>query len=154
MLYCTKQNSFENEIKNIDNKVDIINQNDLQSSNKQEDYQKFKHNFFNDSIFQIKRISFPLRGNSTDYIFDEENLRDTITNTYLIKEKEFYWNKVGWVFLKKINILKEDYLIDENIKSNKVNLKIKSKKDDFIIYFEFVLKDNNWYLTYYSCEWY
>lgn len=72
----------------------------------------------------------------------------------MIKNNKFYWNKNGWIFLKSMKFSKKEFSIDEKISSNNTSLKIKSNYDDFIIYFEFELIQNKWYLSYYSSEWY
>lgn len=148
-IFCCCKNSNDFKVPNVNYQKEEI----VINKNKSESFQEFKSKFFNDSIFQIKRIHFPLRGNSTEYIFDETKLKDTITDEYLIKNSKFYWNKKRWIFLNNINLSKREYLVDEQVNENKVQLKIKSKQDDFTIYFEFEKNKNQWFLVYYSSEW-
>ncbi len=55
-----------------------------------EKFDDFLAHFFCDSIFQISRIDFPLRGMSTEFVFNEEEARDSVGNSFFIKDRKFY----------------------------------------------------------------
>lgn len=98
-----------------------------------EDFQAFHEKFYSDSLFQIRRIEFPLLGNNPN--------GDT---------KPFYWEIDNWRFKKavdpksdQINVL-PFYDMDDVMRERII------VQDAFMIENLFSLIDNKWYLTQYS----
>jgi hypothetical protein len=119
-----------------------------------EDFENFSNLFFDDIDFQLSRIKFPLRGNSTDYVFDENTESDVKNDTFSIVKKKYYWNKQGWVKLNKFKANNDKFKLETIIEEGKITKKIKSADDDFVIIMEFDKIQGQWFLTYYSSEWF
>lgn len=121
----------------------------------QENFEQFKQLFFTDSVFQRSRITFPLRGMSTEYVFDEEETKDTVTSVYMVKDGKFYWQKEKCHTLNVKNLETTEYDKKVTTNKNEISIKYQSKKDDYAIFFIFSLNDKNqWILTEYSDLWY
>jgi hypothetical protein len=119
-----------------------------------EDFEKFCNLFFENINFQLSRIKFPLRGNSTDYVFDENRESDIQNDTFSIVKKKFYWNKKGWVKLNKFKVNNDKFKIETIREQSKIIQKIKSVDSDFVVILEFEKTQSQWFLTYYSSEWF
>lgn len=118
---------------------------------KNENFEKFYKIFLKDSVFQISRINFPLKGRSTEFVFDENEMKDTICDTFIIKDHSFFWNKKGWVSFKgeaNLNEFKKEVVTKKTFKS----VRYVSKTDNFIVFLKFEIIDNKWFLVYYSSE--
>lgn len=141
------QNSNNNEseslIKEIKNeKIEFV---------ENENFENFYKIFLEDSVLQLSRINFPLKGSSTEYVFDENQMKDTICETFTIKNKSFFWNKKGWVYFKgepNMNEFSKEVVTSQNSRS----IKYISKNEDFILFLEFEIIQKKWYLTYYSSD--
>ena len=72
----------------------------------------------------------------------------------MVSDGKFYWQEKGWVHLNEMDKSNLNYSLEFTNKTNKVDLIIKSKIDDFIIVMEFELIKKQWYLVYYSSNWY
>tara|TARA_R110002124_G_scaffold287335_10_gene473338 strand:+ start:48877 stop:49332 length:456 start_codon:yes stop_codon:yes gene_type:complete len=123
-------------------------------SGEEELFDEFYLSFFNDRVFQMSRINFPLRGGSTEYVFDERIHPDIENDKFMVSDGKFYWQEKGWVHLNEMDKSNLNYSLEFTNKTNKVDLIIKSKIDDFIIVMEFELIKKQWYLVYYSSNWY
>jgi hypothetical protein len=116
-----------------------------------ENFENFYKIFLKDSVLQLSRINFPLKGSSTEYVFNENQMKDTICETFTIKNKSFFWNKKGWVSFKgepNLNEFSKEVVTNKNSRS----IKYKSKTEDFIMFLEFEIIHKKWYLTYYSSD--
>lgn len=82
---------------------------DKDSTEYAEKFDDFFTHFLRDSIFQIRRINFPLRGMSTEFVFNEEEASDLVGNAFFIKDRKFYWTKMNWTFIQAANLNLEDY---------------------------------------------
>lgn len=118
-----------------------------------EKFDDFFTRFFNDSIFQKTRIDFPLRGMSTEYIFDERESIDTVGDFFVIRDGKFYWTKDNWVFLQNANLNQQDYSYSKTKGESYYEITYRSKVDDIVLFFKFQSESGLWYLTYYSFEW-
>jgi len=118
-----------------------------------ESFEEFSNKFFNDLEFQVSRIKFPLRGNSTDYVFDEENKPDVKNDTFMVSNKKFYWRPKGWVFLKEVDSADTTLVVELKREDDFVSKIVKSKNEDFVIVMDFKLIEGRWYMVYYSSEW-
>ena len=103
-----------------------------------ENFNEFYLKFHSDSIFQMKRIKFPLKGYNIDDTYSPED--ENIT---------FFWEKDKWVFHNR------------PIKNDSINIELKNKKgiveevlsipnSGVEIIREFKLIDNKWYLVFYG----
>jgi hypothetical protein len=118
-----------------------------------EKFDDFLAHFFCDSIFQISRIDFPLRGMSTEFVFNEE-ARDSVGNSFFIKDRKFYWTKMNWTVIQSANLSNiEDYSFFKKKGDNYYEITYRSKLDDIVLFFRFQSVSGHWYLTYYSFEW-
>lgn len=118
-----------------------------------EKFDDFYTHFFRDSIFQISRINFPLRGMSTEFVFNEEEASDSVGNAFFIKDRKFYWTKMNWTFIQAANLNLEDYSFFKKKGDNYYEITYRSKLDDIVLFFRFQFVSGHWYLTYYSFEW-
>ncbi|QRY60402.1 hypothetical protein [Sphingobacterium siyangense] len=119
-----------------------------------EKFDDFLAHFFCDSIFQISRIDFPLRGMSTEFVFNEEEARDSVGNSFFIKDRKFYWTKMNWTVIQSANLNNiEDYSFFKKKDDNYYEITYRSKLDDIVLFFRFQSVSGHWYLTYYSFEW-
>ena len=119
-----------------------------------EKFDDFLVHFFCDSIFQISRIDFPLRGMSTEFVFNEEEARDSVGNSFFIKDRKFYWTKMNWTVIHSANLSNvEDYSFFKKKGDNYYEITYRSKLDDIVLFFRFQSVSGHWYLTYYSFEW-
>ncbi|WP_286726780.1 MULTISPECIES: hypothetical protein [Sphingobacterium] len=119
-----------------------------------EKFDDFLVHFFCDSIFQMSRIDFPLRGMSTEFVFNEEKARDSVGNFFFIKDRKFYWTKMNWTFIQSAILNNvEDYSFLKKKGDNYYEITYRSKLDDIVLFFRFQSVSGHWYLTYYSFEW-
>jgi hypothetical protein len=146
---CGCQNQTKREIekenKLFNQKINFIDE---------EKFEAFENKFFSDSAFQMNRIKFPLRGMDTEYVFAEEDQKDTIADNFFVKDKKFYWTEKKWNKIINVYFPKNEYTIEFKKDKKYVQKTIKSNTENFIIYFEFTLINKKWYLNYYSSEWY
>jgi hypothetical protein len=87
--FFTDCDQKENKNSNF-NKENKLTFTERESKVSVEKFDDFLIHFFCDSIFQISRIDFPLRGMSTEFVFNEEEVRDSVGNSFLIKDRKFY----------------------------------------------------------------
>jgi hypothetical protein len=121
-----------------------------------ENFDDFYKKFYSDSLFQISRVKFPLKGNDSMYENPEDGkMKDYENDTILIKNNKFFWKKKGWTFLKtlkkqgdfgykkriekKVDIIREDIYSDNS--------------EDRIIR-DFKQIEGKWMLVYYGSTWY
>lgn len=126
----------------------------VESKMEDEPFSEFYGNFFNDRKFQMSRINFPLRGTSTEYVFDERIHPDTENEKFMVVDGKFYWQEQGWVQLNELDDTNQEFSVEFIEKGKKIDQIIKSKVDDFVIVMEFELLGDQWYLVYYSSDWY
>jgi hypothetical protein len=101
--------------------------------NGREDFQAFHAKFYSDSLFQIRRIEFPLLGNDPD-----GNI------------KPFYWELDNWKFKKAVNAESDKIKVLPIFDMEDVMRERIIIQDAFMIENLFSLIDNKWYLTRYS----
>lgn len=118
-----------------------------------EKFDDFFAHFLRDSVFQISRVDFPLRGMSTEFVFNEEEARDSVGNSFFIKDRKFYWTKMNWAFIQGANLNVKDYSFSKKKGDNYYEITYRSKLDDIVLFFRFQFVSGRWYLTYYSFEW-
>ncbi len=122
-------------------------------SNEEESFSKFESLFFTDESFQLSRIKFPLRGTSTDYVFDETTASATQNDTFSIQNGKFFWNKAGWIKLNRFDNSSKDFKMEQIVSENRVTQIIKGTDSDFTITIEFAKIKGKYFLVYYSSEW-
>jgi hypothetical protein len=130
-----------------------IAQNNILTTNKiviNENFNEFYKKFYGDSLFQLSRITFPLKGfNSDEY---NEELGD--------KNPQYFWKKNEWTFLET---LPQNYVkYDKKEWIEEYKKEIKHKKDSSVLekiymvdsgYIEervFKLIKGKWFLVFYS----
>lgn len=101
--------------------------------NGREDFQAFHAKFYADSLFQIRRIEFPLLGNNPD------------GNT-----APFYWEIDNWKFKKAVDTKSNEIKMLPFYDMEDVMRERIIVQDAFMIENLFSLIDNKWYLTQYS----
>ena len=135
---------------NINCQADTKQIKNLQQPVADENFSTFYKKFYSDSLFQVSRVVFPLKGfNSDDY---DEELGD--------KNPPYFWKKKDWSFLKTLekNYLKVDRKdwVEEYKKEIKVNKdstileKIYIVESSYIIERKFKKIKGQWYLFFYS----
>ncbi|WP_159102698.1 DUF4348 domain-containing protein [Flectobacillus major] len=116
----------------------------------EENFNDFYKKFYSDSLFQVSRVVFPLKGfNSDEY---DEELGD--------KNPPYFWKKQGWHFLTTLEkyylkIDKKDWVEEYKkvIKHNKdstVLEKIYIVDSGYIIERKFKKIKGKWFLIFYS----
>lgn len=116
---------------------------------KTEDFNDFRKRFYSDSIFQMSRIVFPLKG-ACNYCYEEwdiQDQKDTNALSFFIKDHIFYWKKENWELLiecsdviGKVTRTSNDKKKEERVTNADVNI-----NNGAILIFELI--DNKWYLT-------
>lgn len=142
-----KEKSLNNNIVEK-NDIDTI----LRDKKGNEIFDIFYTKFYQDSLFQISRIEFPLEGDNSNYIYNDEiQTKEIETDVYKIINKNFYWKKEGWMF---IETLEKDSVGEyfKELKKNKREIKevISLKYSGFKCTRVFRMIDKNWFLVYYS----
>lgn len=143
----SKEKSYNNAVvdKNI---IDTI----LNVNNDNENFDIFYTKFYRDSLFQISRIKFPLEGDNSNFIYNDEILtKELETPVYKIENKTFYWKKDGWMFIKTFEKDSIDDYFKELKKSKRETKEVISLKySGFKSTRMFRVIDGNWYLVYYT----
>ena len=70
-----------------------------------ENFDLFYAKFERDSIFQISRIVFPLKGFCSNFVdeYNEMKHQDTVTDFYIINNEDFYLKKESWKYIPPID---------------------------------------------------
>ncbi|BDS13702.1 hypothetical protein [Aureispira anguillae] len=98
-----------------------------------EDFQVFRARFYEDSLFQIQRIEFPLLGKNPDG-----------------SKEPFYWEVENWRFKKAVNLESEEITMVPLFDMGDVMRERIIVQNRFMIENLFSLINNKWYLTQYS----
>jgi len=118
-----------------------------------EDFDLFTKHFYSDSIFQMSRIEFPLKGLYNEPV--ESTMSNPIGDTIL-----YVWERKNWTIVKTSFINNKDTSIQDSygtkhirrIKKNSTEVidSVYIEDSGFITVRKFKLKDKKWYLTYYE----
>jgi hypothetical protein len=118
-----------------------------------EDFDLFTKHFYSDSIFQMSRIEFPLKGLYNEPV--ESTMSNPIGDTIL-----YVWERKNWTIVKTSFINNKDTSIQDRygtkyirrIKKNSTEVidSVYIEDSGFITVRKFKLKDKKWYLTYYE----
>jgi hypothetical protein len=118
---------------------------------KNESFESFYDKFLNDSSFQINRIVFPLPGG---YLSAGDRIPSDVAKELGIEveeEKEYYWEKDGWIALKKIDLDTTIYKTEiKRINDSVVHVRDYIKASGFEVIGHYKQKENKWYLVYYD----
>jgi len=131
-LSCKDQNS------NTKTETNEVAKKDLRTNQQKEDFNLFISKFVADSLFRYSRIKFPLKGYNSDAENDKRN---------------YIWSKEDWDFYAMVDM---EYKSDENIinetipKDSLMIWRLYKENSGYDIKYQFKLKENNWYLYYYS----
>ena len=118
-----------------------------------EDFDLFSKHFYSDSVFQMSRIEFPLKGLHNEPV--ETTILSQIGDTIL-----YVWERKNWTILKTSFTNNKDTSI-KDCYGTKYIRRIKKSRTEVIdsVYIEdsglitvrkFKIKNKKWYLTYYE----
>ena len=124
----------------------------MTKTTKGENFEVFSKRFYKDSLFQISRIKFPLKGlyNIAVPLTSTNAMGDSIING---------WKKKDWVMLKNSYFPNNDsILVIENTTylrkiqktAKSVTIKTYIENSGFSVTEKFALKNGMWYLIYFS----
>jgi hypothetical protein len=115
----------------VDNHETTIN-----IKNQSESFQIFYKRFTSDSIFQLSRVSFPLKGHYMD---------NDIAGT--VEEDTYIWTKQNWRIIHHIDKSKKDqYKITENISDSLAIIKTEGIDENFIFEETYKKINGKWFL--------
>lgn len=104
-----------------------------------ENFNEFYSKFHSDSLFQVERITFPLKGYKRTTDDDPEKI-----------DSVYYWQKNTWEMHKNITIdssvFKEEKVVNNNLIIHRVSI----PNSGFLIERHFQLINGKWYLIYYK----
>ncbi len=134
---CRNKNS-DSEIENKVEANEVSQRKNLKENQQKEDFNLFISKFVMDSLFRYHRVKFPLKG----YNSDAE-----------INKRDYIWSKEDWDFYSMEDM---KYKTDESItnqvipKDSLMIWRLYKENSGYDIKYQFKLKENKWYLVYYS----
>lgn len=124
----------------------------LNKNNSPENFVEFSKKFYTDSLFQLSRINFPIKG--------MYNIVVPVTTTNAVGDSIISgWKKKDWKLLKNVYFPNnEDTIVIENNtyirktqkKAKSVTIKTYIENSGFSVTEKYALKKGKWYLIYFS----
>lgn len=118
--------------------------------NHAEDFDQFYDKFYSDSSFQISRIVFPLKGEDSNIIYGDIQVKDHETEAYFVRDNQLYWKKDGWRFKTTLWEDHEDFFKTIERRDTLVKERIHAKHEFWVLTSHFKLIDGKWMLIFYG----
>jgi len=115
-------------------------------------FEEFSKQFYTDSLFQMSRIKFPLKGfhNVEVPVTSKNAVGDSIINGWKKKDWSMLTNKYFQNNESEVVIENTTYLRKIHIKSNTVTIKTYIEDSGFCDTEKFAFRNGKWYLIYFS----
>jgi len=124
----------------------------LTKSTHSENFEEFSIKFYTDSLFQLSRINFPLKGLYNIEV--PETPKNPIGDSIITSWKKNDWNLLKNDYFKnnesKVVIENNTYLRKIKKSSKTVIIKTYIENSGFSVTEKFALKKDKWYLIYFS----